>query len=173
MVFYQKITCLQCTFCFVTKSVFLQFTSFCVEKSWSKKMCPWRKNDKYEVCDGIFARGMEVVPQMFRLSCRAATIGIARSANIWQSVLTLDGEKRRMLSLLNVGNLLIANVATSLLWEEATTTQPIGEMFCQKSTDGLHTNSTGKVVLNVNLFSGHWALKSKILILQNIKSPKY
>ena len=46
---------------FVAKSVFLQFTLFCREISFgtiyallrgekfSKKLCPWRKNDKYEV----------------------------------------------------------------------------------------------------------------------------
>ena len=47
---------------FVAKSVFFQFTLFCREISFgtiyallrgekfSKKLCPWRKNDKYEVC---------------------------------------------------------------------------------------------------------------------------
>ena len=47
---------------FVAKSVFLQFTLFCREISFgtiyallrgekfSQKLCPWRKNDKYEVC---------------------------------------------------------------------------------------------------------------------------
>ena len=46
---------------FVAKSVFLQFTLFCREISFgtiyailrgekfSQKLCPWRKNDKYEV----------------------------------------------------------------------------------------------------------------------------
>ena len=32
--------------CFVASSVLVRFTRFCVEK----KLCPWRKNDKYEVC---------------------------------------------------------------------------------------------------------------------------
>ena len=34
--------------CFVDNFL-SQFTRFCVEKNWAKKMCPWRKMDKYHV----------------------------------------------------------------------------------------------------------------------------
>ena len=35
---------------FVAKSVLVRFTRFCVEKNLTKKLGPWRKNYKYEVC---------------------------------------------------------------------------------------------------------------------------
>ena len=35
--------------CFVAKSVLLRFTRFHVEKIWTKKLCLWRKKDKYHI----------------------------------------------------------------------------------------------------------------------------